>query len=215
MKKSTIIRGLGVALIAVAVVGGGIALVQSGAGQKTSKKGGSGNGTTEAPLAKESEDVPENTEELLPVSPSADVTVTLTPSATPESSVSAGPSVTARPSGDSQTAASGTDSNGKSPNNNTDADSQTGTNSTMENGNADSGTSTAAAKKVVFEIKKGDDSETVAKKLEEAGIVDDADAFNMYLEQGGYSNRLIAGSYKLTPGDTYPALAKILAGQSK
>lgn len=206
MKTSTIIRGLGVALIAVAVVGGGIALVQSGIGQKTPKKDGSGNYTTEAPLAKESEAVPESTEELVEeASPSADVTVTLAPSAAPEASFTAGPSITAKPSGDSQTADHGTDSKGQSSNNNTAAD-----------GNDGSGTSNAdSAEKVAFEIKKGDDSETVSRKLEEAGIVDDADAFNTYLEQGGYSNRLLAGSYKLTPGDTYPTLAKTLAGQSK
>lgn len=217
MKTSTIIRGLGVALIAVAVVGGGIALVQSGTGQKTSKKDGSGNHTTEAPLAKESEAAPESTEELVASAlPSADVTVTLAPSATPEAPVTSGPSVTARPSGDSQTAAPGTDGSSQSSNNNTDAGSQPGNNSTASNGNEGSSTSTAApAQKVAFEIKKGDDSETVSQKLEEAGIVDDADAFNMYLEQGGYSNRLIAGSYKLTPGDTYSTLAKTLAGQSK
>lgn len=216
MKTSTIIRGLGVALIAVAVVGGGIALMQSGTGQKTPKKEGSGNYATEAPLTMESEAVAESTEEPVTASPSADVTVTLAPSATPESSVTAGPSVTARPSGDSQTAASGTDGNGQSSNHNTDSGSQNGNNSTASDGNAGSGTPSAVPpEKVAFEIKKGDDSETVSQKLEEAGIVDDADAFNMYLEQGGYSNRLIAGSYKLTPGDTYSALAKTLAGQSK
>lgn len=207
MKTSTIIRGLGVALIAVAVVGGGIALVQSGSGQKTPKKDGGGNYVTEAPLAKESEAVPEGTEELVTVSPSADVTVTLAPSETPGPSITASPSTTAAPS---------TDSKGQPSNNNTDDGSRPGNNSTASDGNAGSGTSTAApGEKVAFEIKKGDDSETVSKKLEEAGIVDDADAFNMYLEQGGYSNRLIAGSYKLTPGDTYPTLAKTLAGQSK
>lgn len=78
---------------------------------------------------------------------------------------------------------------------------------------AEAGTNQAETKTV--EITRGADSETVARKLEEAGIIDDAEDFNQYLEQGGYSNRIMMGTYELTPGEAYASLAKKIAGESK
>lgn len=78
-----------------------------------------------------------------------------------------------------------------------------------------SSTETAAAGKKTIEIKRGSDSMTVAKKLEEEGIIDDAEDFNQFLEEGGYSTRIIMGTYELTPGESYESLAKKIAGESK
>lgn len=207
MRTSTVIRGLGVALIVAAVAGCSILLLRSDSGQKTPKKDGSGNYTTEAPLAKQSEAVPEGTEDLVAEQPSAEATATPAPSATPEPAITVGPSLTAAPD---------TGSDGQLSNNDTDTDSQDGEGSkTTEEALGNGTASPASAETVTVEIKKGDNSAAVAQRLEEAGVVDDADAFNAYLEQGGYSNRLIVGSYKLTPGESYASLAKTLAGQSK
>ena len=68
---------------------------------------------------------------------------------------------------------------------------------------------------IVLEIAEGDSSYTVSRKLEEAGMVTSAAAFDTYLYDNGYDRRLRAGTYEI-PVDTDPEdIAKILMNSSK
>lgn len=59
-----------------------------------------------------------------------------------------------------------------------------------------------------LEIKVGDWSSTVSSKLESMGIIKSATDFDKYLNDNGYSNSISAGTYKVSPGDSYRDLAK-------
>ena len=63
---------------------------------------------------------------------------------------------------------------------------------------------------VVVEIVKGDSSDTVSKRLEEIGLVEDAKTYNRYLCNNGYDRKLNIGSYKITKGMSYEEIAKII-----
>lgn len=64
----------------------------------------------------------------------------------------------------------------------------------------------SSAKKL--EIEAGDMSQTVSKKLEQLGIIDDAKAFDSYMNRNGYSQNITAGSFSVSPDDTYQDIAK-------
>lgn len=59
-----------------------------------------------------------------------------------------------------------------------------------------------------LEIKAGDWSTTVSSKLEKLGIIDSAKDFDLYLNQNGYGESISAGTYTVSPGDSYQELAK-------
>ncbi|MCI8635691.1 MAG: endolytic transglycosylase MltG [Eubacterium sp.] len=64
--------------------------------------------------------------------------------------------------------------------------------------------------KVRIEISGGQYSDTVCKKLAEAGLVDDAKAFNDYLVQKDYDNSILPGVYEIPKGATYEEIAVLL-----
>lgn len=64
-----------------------------------------------------------------------------------------------------------------------------------------------------LEIKAGDWSSTVSSRLESLGIIDDATDFDKYLNDNGYSNSINAGTYQVSPDDTYAELAKKITGK--
>ncbi|WP_046173837.1 endolytic transglycosylase MltG [Domibacillus indicus] len=68
----------------------------------------------------------------------------------------------------------------------------------------------AAAQPVTILVESGMSSSEVAVMLKEAGLVDDAEAFNQYLTETGYANRLQTGSFTFQPGMTDEKLAEIL-----
>lgn len=59
-----------------------------------------------------------------------------------------------------------------------------------------------------LEIKAGDWSTTVSAKLEKLGIIDSAKDFDLYLNQNGYGESISAGTYTVSPGESYRDLAK-------
>jgi len=63
---------------------------------------------------------------------------------------------------------------------------------------------------VVVEIIKGDSSDTVSKKLEELGLIEDAKSYNRYLCDNGYDRKLNIGSYEITKGMSQEEIAKII-----
>lgn len=65
---------------------------------------------------------------------------------------------------------------------------------------------------VVIAIEQGNGSETVSRKLYNAGLVESAVQFNRFLVQNGYDRNLNVGTYEIPIGSTEEELAKILCG---
>lgn len=70
-----------------------------------------------------------------------------------------------------------------------------------------------AAAAVSVTIVSGDGSYTVAKKLEEAGAVSLASAFDDFLCQNGYDKRLRTGTFQIPAGASDEQIAKIVTNQ--
>lgn len=70
---------------------------------------------------------------------------------------------------------------------------------------------TAAAASVT--IVSGDGSYTVARKLEEAGVVSSASAFDTFLCQNGYDKRLRTGTFQIPADAGDEQIAKIVTSQ--
>lgn len=70
--------------------------------------------------------------------------------------------------------------------------------------------STQAVEEIVVEIVKGDSSDTISKRLEELGLVEDAKSYNRYLCDNGYDKKLNIGSYKIVKGTSQEEIAKII-----
>lgn len=59
-----------------------------------------------------------------------------------------------------------------------------------------------------LEIKAGEWSSDVCKRLQSMGIIKNATDFDKYLNDHGYSASISAGTYKVSPEDTYQELAR-------
>ena len=62
-------------------------------------------------------------------------------------------------------------------------------------------------------IKKGSDSGSVSRVLYEAGLVENAKAFDNYLCNNGYSRSINPGIYEIAPGTSEEEIAKIITGK--
>ena len=62
-------------------------------------------------------------------------------------------------------------------------------------------------------IKKGSDSGIVSRVLYEAGLVENAKAFDNYLCNNGYSRSINPGIYEIAPGTSEEEIAKIITGK--
>ena len=62
-------------------------------------------------------------------------------------------------------------------------------------------------------IKKGSDSGSVSRMLYEAGLVENAKAFDNYLCNNGYSRSINPGIYEIAPGISEEEIAKIITGK--
>ena len=65
--------------------------------------------------------------------------------------------------------------------------------------------------KVKFTIKSGTGSRTVCNQLAEAGLIEDAAAFDQYLIDSGYSKRISAGTFEIPVGASDEEVAKIIS----
>ena len=59
----------------------------------------------------------------------------------------------------------------------------------------------------------GDGSYTVAKKLQEAGIVNSADSFDTFLCERGYDKKLRTGTFQIPANASDEQIARIVTGQ--
>lgn len=67
---------------------------------------------------------------------------------------------------------------------------------------------------VTIRINSGDSSVTVARAVEEAGLVANAMDFDSFLCANGYDKRLHVGTYEIPYDLTYAEMAKIFVGES-
>lgn len=65
---------------------------------------------------------------------------------------------------------------------------------------------------ITLQIARGDGSYAVAKKLEEAGLVDSATEYDLFLYQNGYDKKIRAGSFEIPAGADREKIAKIICG---
>lgn len=67
--------------------------------------------------------------------------------------------------------------------------------------------------KNTFVVRSGLLSSSVAREMEEQGIIDSADKFDDYLEKNGYGRMVRSGKYKIPVGADYETIAKIITRQ--
>lgn len=62
---------------------------------------------------------------------------------------------------------------------------------------------------------KGDDSGSVARKLQLAGLIDNAKEFDAYLMQHGYDKTISVGTVEITKGAVWQEIAEIISGKKR
>ncbi len=65
---------------------------------------------------------------------------------------------------------------------------------------------------VRFTISSGSGSYSICRDLEQAGLVEDAGAFDAFLNENGYSRRLRTGTFSIPAGAGMEEIARILTG---
>lgn len=71
-------------------------------------------------------------------------------------------------------------------------------------------TANAENKEVEFTISGGMNSQTVAAMLAQSGVIDDAEKFDQYLVQNGYSERISVGTYSIKGNPSYIDIALLI-----
>lgn len=102
-----------------------------------------------------------------------------------------------------------------SADNSTDAAADNPTESESVSGTeASTGETTEESKETVvtFTIVSGMNSWNVATLLQDQGVVN-ASEFDQYLEQNGYSSRIVTGEYSVAVGTDYETIARMITGK--
>ena len=63
---------------------------------------------------------------------------------------------------------------------------------------------------VSITVNKGEGSDTVSRRLKEAGLIEDAGEYDKYLMQNGYDKRISAGEHSIPSGADWQEIAQIL-----
>jgi cell division protein FtsN len=85
--------------------------------------------------------------------------------------------------------------------------------STTESTAQETAADNAQNAEVSFRISSGSSSGMVSRNLVEAGLVEDAVAFDQFLCDNGYSKALRVGNYEIPQGSSYEEIAKIITGK--
>ena len=72
-----------------------------------------------------------------------------------------------------------------------------------------------AAESYLLNIVKGDDSGTVARKLQNAGLVENATEFDAFLMQHGYDKKISVGVVEIPLNATWMEIAQKLSGSAE
>ncbi|MDO5572770.1 MAG: hypothetical protein Q4G60_02185 [bacterium] len=83
-------------------------------------------------------------------------------------------------------------------------------NAQTETTDTESQTDTAAREPIVIFVESGNGSDTVSKKLVDAGLVENAESFDKYLCNRDYDYRITIGKHTIPAGSTYDEIAHIL-----
>lgn len=75
---------------------------------------------------------------------------------------------------------------------------------------APEGTEAGTAPAAPFTVGKGEYSDSIAKRLQELALVDNADAFNKFLIEKNYDNFILPGTYTIPLDSTYEEIAALL-----
>lgn len=70
-------------------------------------------------------------------------------------------------------------------------------------------------KEVIIVVNSGDGSDTVARKLYEAGLVADAREYDLYLMANGYDRRITTGNHRIAVTASKEEIAKNLVSSTK
>lgn len=68
----------------------------------------------------------------------------------------------------------------------------------------------ANGKIIEIEVNRGDDSYAICEHLQQAGLIEDAAAFDTYLCENGYHTKIYAGIHKIPAGATKEEIIKLL-----
>ena len=71
-------------------------------------------------------------------------------------------------------------------------------------------TEDSTSNSITISVKSGMGSYEVSTLLKDAGIIDDASDFDVYLNENGYSTKIEVGEYKFTDDMTYEEIANML-----
>lgn len=74
-------------------------------------------------------------------------------------------------------------------------------------------TEDSGQKNISITITGGDSSLSVGKKLQSAGLVSSASAFDDYLEQNGYDHVIRTGTFSIAQGSSYRDIAREITGR--
>lgn len=72
---------------------------------------------------------------------------------------------------------------------------------------------TSAKKTRTFTVRGGLLSSSVAREMKAAGVIEDDDALDDYLEKNGLARKVRAGKYKIPVGASYEEIARIITRQ--
>lgn len=67
-----------------------------------------------------------------------------------------------------------------------------------------------STEEIIIVVNRGEGSDTVSRRLAEAGLVADAHEYDRYLMQNGYDKRIGAGEHKIPANASWEEIAKIL-----
>ena len=68
---------------------------------------------------------------------------------------------------------------------------------------------------VQITVQGGDGSQTVARKLKDAGVIDDVVAYDKYLCKNGYDKRICTGTHTIPVGASDEEIAKIITTRAR
>lgn len=71
----------------------------------------------------------------------------------------------------------------------------------------------AGGEKVTLQITRGMWSDAVSAALAQKGLIDDAEAFDKYLNNNGYASFIRVGTFKIPKGATYEQIATIITSE--
>lgn len=83
----------------------------------------------------------------------------------------------------------------------------------QQDANVQMGPEDSSGVPALITIGNGDGSYTVSRKLEDAGIVESASAFDTFLCENGYDKKIRAGNYTIPPDADNEQIARMITGQ--